>query len=522
MRKVEFSPKAKLKKGLDTVADAVKLTIGPKGRNVAIDKGYEPLVTNDGGTIANEIKLHDRTEDMGAQLIRGVVRKTSEKVGGGRTASAILMQSMVNEGLKHSEAGLNMSEIKRGMRAAQLDITENLKKNAHAVKNEGELVNVATISTESKELGLVIGQTVWKAGKDCVVTVEEGQGTEVTVDMADGLKLDRGWVSPYMVTDPQRMEASLKDVPVLVTDRKISYFKDIEPVLKQLATTGGGNTLAVFCEDMDGDALNSAIVLKVQKMFNIIAIRAPGVIDKHEWLEDVCLATNAELSSDKTGKKHGEVSLGHAKRLTVGKDETVIVGETTGTMRAKAEQLLALHDATDKEWEKDSLLKRIARLNGSVAVIRVGAATEAEMKYLKQKVEDGVNEARRALEEGIVIGGNCSFIHAAKKLKAKGITDHDKGYSIVLKAVEAPLRQIALNAGDKPDVVVSLMQDANEATSIDEGYDALDGKIKDLMKEGIIDALKVVRTVLENAVSGAVMFLTIEAAVIEEPEKSDK
>lgn len=516
MKQVEFNPKQKMKAGLDRVADAVKLTIGPKGKNVVIDKGYEPLVTNDGGTIANEIKLKDRTEDLGAQLIRGVVRKTSEKVGGGRTASAILMQAMVEEGLKHSEAGLNMSEVKAGMKRAASDITENLKKMAREVKSEDELISVATISTESRELGEVIGRAVWKAGKDCVVTVEEGQGLETTVDMAEGLKLDRGWLSPYMVTDPMKLEAVLKDVPVLVTDRKISYFKDIEPLVMGLAKAGK-NTLAVFCEDMDGEALNAATFLKiVQKTFSIVAVRAPGVVDKHEWLEDVCLATGAELSSDKTGKKHHEVELGKAKKLVVGKEETVIVGGGSGAMRAKAEQLKAIHDASEKPWERDQLLKRMARLTGSVAVIKVGAATEAELKYLKQKVEDGVNEARRALEEGIVIGGNCSFIHARDGLRAEGFTDFDRGYNIVLKAVESPLRQIITNAGGKPDVIIEFLDEVGP----EGGYNALDGGIADLHMAGIIDALKVVRTVLENAVSGAIMFLTVEAAVIEEPEEA--
>ena len=523
MKQVEMNPRARLKKGLDAVADAVKITIGPKGRNVAIDRGHEPLITNDGGTIAQEITLKDKVENMGAQIIRGVVRKTSEKVGGGRTASAILTQAIVHEGLKHLENGMNLQELKRGMQDAVKDITTNLKKNAKKVKGKEEVRQVASISTESEELGSVIADVVDEVGKDCVVTVEESQSFGISTEIAEGLKFDKGYVSPYMVTNPERMEAELKNVDVLVSDKKISIFKELLPIVQKLMAEGK-NSLAVICEDLDGDALNQAVMAKLSGKFNILAIKAPGYQDKSDWIEDIALTVDSEIVSDRFGTKYDTVKLGKAKKIISTKDSTIIMG--TGKVKNKLDDLKAQLELADKPWDKSRLEQRIATLGGHVAVIKVGAATESELKYLKQKIEDGVNESKRALEEGIIIGGNNAFIHAAKGLAGGGQTDHSKGYNTVIRAIEAPLRQIVLNVGGKPDVVVNqivnVYADGEQKQQAVIGYDANSGNMVNMFDSGIIDALKVARTALENAVSGAIMFLTIEASVSDLPAEDSK
>jgi chaperonin GroEL len=517
MKLVDFSPRLKLKKGLDTVADSVKLTIGPKGRNVVIDRGYDPLISNDGGTIAQEIQLKDKVENMGAQIIKGVIRKTSESVGGGRTASAILTQAIVTEGLKQVENGMNMTLFKKGMTQAVQDITDNLKANAKEVSTPEEIKQIATISTESEDLGEVISNVIDKVGKDCVVTVEESQTFGITSEVVDGLKFDRGYVSPYMITSPERMEAELVDVPVMVTDKKISIFKDIFGVIKNLVDNGT-NSLVVICEDFDGDALNQAIRMKVMGQFNLVAIKAPGYQDKSDWLEDIALTVGTQVISDKTGVKL-DTNLGKAKKVISTKDSTVIVsGDNILKEVAHLENLRTQLENTESKWDKDRLERRLATLTGSVAVIKVGAATESELKYLKQKIEDGVNEAKRALEEGIVIGGDCAFIHASNGLHENAISENmefDRGYETILRAVEAPLRQIITNSNGSPDVVINELKNAKNTA----GYNALTNEIeKDMFKAGIIDALKVSRTVLENALSGASMFLTIECAISDEPE----
>lgn len=512
MREINFNPKTKLKAGLDKVADAVKLTIGPKGKNVVIDRGVDPLITNDGGTIAADIVLKDKIENIGAQIIKGVIRKTSEKVGGGRTASAILTQAIVTEGLKQVENGMNLQLLKKGMQKAVEDITANLEKNAKKVTTKEEIESIARISTESDELGRVISDVIHRVGKDCVVTVEESQTFGVETEVAEGLKFDKGYVSPYMVTQPERMEAEFKNISVLVTDKKISIFNEIMPVVKKLMEQGQ-NSLLVICEDFDGDALNNAVMAKLSGKFNLLAIKAPGYQDKNDWIEDIALTVNAEIVSDRFGTKYDTIKLGLAKKVIATKDTTVLIG--TGSVKNKLNDLKAQLEDTDKAWDKDRLERRIATLGGSVAVIKVGAATETELKYLKQKIEDGVNESKRALEEGIVIGGNNAFIHAAKGLSTDLQDEFGKGYNIILKAIEAPLRQIVLNANGKPDVVVSDME--NHQPEV--GYDANTNELKpNLFGLGIIDALKVTRTVLENALSGASMFLTIEASITEEVE----
>lgn len=515
MKEINFKPSQKLKNGLDKVANTVKLTIGPKGRNVAVERGYEPLISNDGGTIAAEIQLKDRVENMGAQIIRGVIRRTSEKVGGGRTASAILTQAIVNEGLKQAQFGTNMGELKRGMTQAVKDITENLKNNAQEVTSQEQLEQVATISTESTELGKVIAEVVYKTGKDSIVTVEESQGLDITTEVVDGIKFDKGWVSPYMVTNPERMEANFKDIPVIVTDKKVSVYKEIYPVIEKLVAKNK-NSLLLVCEDLDGDALNNSVLMKLRGVFNLVAVKYP-LIGKEDWLEDIAKSVGTIIVSERTGVTFDNVAIGEAKKAIVSKDSTVIMGSQNLKDHIKNLKLLA--ENTDNTTEKDRLEKRIAVLSGGIAVIKVGASTEAEMKYLKQKIEDGVNESKRALEEGVVIGGDIAYIHAKKNLESIGNSDFTNGYNIILNAVEEPFKQIIRNASGKPDVIIEKVKELSETA----GYNALTNEYeKDMFKAGIIDALKVVRTTLENALSGASMFMTIEATITEEPEEKTK
>lgn len=529
MKEINFSPKQRLQAGLNKVADAVKLTIGPAGRNVAVGN----LISNDGGTIAQQITLKDKIEDIGAGIIKDVIKKTSDKVGGGRTASAILTQAIVNEGLKQVQFGANLNALKQGMEEARLDITKNLGKNSQKVENVLQLQQIATISTESEELGNVIGELVHKTGKDSIVTVEESQGLGVQTEVVSGLKFDRGWVSPYMVSNPERMEAELKDTAVLITDKKISTYKDIYPLIEKL---GQGKSLVVVAEDFDGDALHNSILMKLKGVFNLVAIKAP-VIGKYELLEDLAVSCGTKVVSDQSGVTLQNVELGSAKKVIVGRDSTVIMG--VGDIKQHLQSLKLQKENTDNLGQKDSLERRIAALAGGVAIIKVGAATESELKYLKAKIEDGVNEAKRALEEGIVVGGDVAFIHAVKDLKPKSVeTEQGLGYNIVLKAVEAPFRQIVTNAGGKPDLITESIRtnhfwaDKPEHGIITDefmencepeavGYNAKTGFYVDMYKEGIIDALKVVRTVLENAISGAGMFLSVEATITDFIEDND-
>lgn len=513
MKEINFNPRNKLVAGLDKVADAVKITIGPKGKNVILDRGYEPLITNDGGTIAQDIQLKDKIENMGAQIIKGVIRKTSEKVGGGRTASAILTQSIVHEGLKHIENGINVNFLKIGMQDAVKDISDILKKNAKEITTKEEIKQIATISTESEELGTVISDVIDKVGKDAIVTVEESQTFGITSEVVDGLKFDKGFISPFMVTNPERMEADYKDVSVLVTDRKISIFSELLPIIKNLVEVQKKNSLVLICEDFDGDALNNSVIMKLKGQFNLLAIKAPGFMDKMDWLEDIALSCNTKVASITTGVPLD--TMGKAKKVLATKDYTIIEG--TGDTKAKLEELKAQLENTESKYEKNTLEGRIARLSGSIAKIKVGAASETEKNYLKQKIEDGVNESKRALEEGIVIGGDCAFILALKNLKPKTGYEEALGYNIILKAISAPLKQIVLNSNGEGEVITNILYHHKLNTA---GYDANTNLvIDDMFKSGIIDALKVTRTVLENAVSGAGMFLSIAVSISDEDDK---
>ena len=497
----------KLMAGISAITNAVKVTIGPKGRNVIIDRGYEPIIANDAGTVAKEIILKDKTENMGAQIIKSVIQKTSEKVGGGRTASAILTHALIEEGLKQMDKGMNMNLIKKGMQNALKDITANLKKISRPCTTKKELNQVATISTESEELGEVIAEVVYKVGKDGIVTVEDSQSTGTTVKFTEGLEFDKGYISPYMVTNTERMEAELYDVAVLITDKKISSFKEILPPIEKLAKEGK-RELVIICEDMEGEALGQAVVNKLKGNFNILAIKAPGFGDMKKYcLEDLCAITGAETQDFK---------IGSAKKIITTKDTTKII-DGGGDVKAHVKKLQAQKENTESKMFKEQLVERIAKLSNSVAIIKVGANSETELKYLKLKIEDGVNEAKRALEEGIVPGGDVSFVNVAKRLMPKFGTDEESiGYNIVLKAIESPLKQIVENANGESQVVLNAIKTSESQTI---GYDVLKSVIiNNMFEAGIVDAMKVSRTVLENAVSAASMFLSCEVAISEEPE----
>lgn len=523
-----------LKKGLDIVADAVKITIGPRGRNVVLDKGYgSPTITNDGVSIAKEIVLKDRFENMGADIIKEVATKTNDIAGDGTTTSVVLTQAIVTEGMKHTTMGVNAMGVKFGIEAASKDVVEALRALAKPLKTDEEIRQVATISAESVELGMIIADTIKKVGKDGVVTVEESQSIGLESEVVEGIEFEKGYISAYMITDAERMEAQYVDPAILITDKKISSIKEILPLLEKLASTGK-KELVIIAEDVDGEALATFVVNKLRGGFNVLAIKAPGYGDKKkEILADIAVTVGATVISEEVGIKleSADVSmLGKARKIISTKDKTIVVGgkgkKTDIDERVK--QIKKQKEITESKYDKEKLEERIAKLSGGVAVIRVGAATETEMKYLKLKIEDAVNATKAAIEEGIVAGGGVAFIKVATAVLEKIEKDplrknHTKefelGYQIVLKSLEAPLRQIAINAGKDDGSVIIEKVRLGKGNA---GYDALkDEIIPDMLLAGIVDPVKVTRLGIQNACSAAALLLTTEVAVAEEP-KEDK
>lgn len=519
-----------LKRGVDAVADAVKITIGPRGRNVVLDKGYgSPTITNDGVSIAREITLKDKFENMGAEIIKEVATKTNEIAGDGTTTATILMQAIVNEGMKHTTMGVNAMGIKLGIESASKEVVKALKSIAKPIKSDDEVKQVATISAESEEIGSIIAATIKKVGKDGVVTVEEAQTIGVDSEVVSGIEIDKGYISPYMVTNAERMEASYEDPAILITDKKISSIKEVLPLLEKLAQTGKKD-LVLIAEDVDGEALTTFLVNKLRGGFNVLAVKAPGYGDrKKEILQDIALTVGATVVSEDVGLKFDTVELdvlGKARKVIATKDTTIIVGGKgkKSDVDARVSQLKKQRENMDSKHEKTSIEERIAKLSGGVAVIRVGAATETEMKYLKLKIEDAVNATKAAIEEGIVAGGGVALVKVAAKLVSEkekvtnGFSLEAKlGFSIVLKALEAPLKQIAINAGkdDGSVIVDKVMSGKGNA-----GYDALNDKmIPDMIASGIVDPVKVTRSGIQNACSAAAILLTTEVAVAEEPKE---
>ncbi|MEZ4104393.1 MAG: chaperonin GroEL [Candidatus Paceibacterota bacterium] len=520
--------KKKLQKGVDTVANAVKVTLGPRGRNVVLDKGYGgPTITNDGVSIAKEISLKDKFENMGAEIIKEVANKTNELAGDGTTTATVLTQALVTEGLKQTTMGINSMAVKAGMEHASNDVVEALRGMSTKINSVDEIKQVATISAESAELGEKIAETIDKVGKDGVVTVEESQSFGIETELTEGMQFDKGYVSPYMVTNPERMEAEYKDAQILITDKKVSSVQEILPLLEKIAQTGK-KELVIIADDVEGEALATFVVNKLKGGFSVLAVKAPGYGDrKKEILSDIAVTTGGQVISEDLGLKleNTELSqLGKADRIVSSKEDTVIVGGA-GEKSAIEDRVKALKsqlENTSSKFDKEKLEERIAKLSGGVAVIRVGAATETEMKYLKLKIEDAVNATKAAIEEGIVPGGGTSLARAAAIVEKDILSKKDLpkeeliGYSIVLKALEMPLKQIADNTGKIDGAVI--VQKVKEAGG-NAGFDAAKGEmIDDMIKAGIIDPVKVERAGVQHAVSAAGILLTSECAVADEPE----
>lgn len=526
-KKILFDTEAReaLKRGIDKVGNAVRVTLGPRGRNAVLEKGYgAPMITNDGVSIAKEIELPDRFENMGAEIVKEVATKTNDSAGDGTTTATVLVQALVNEGLRHATLGVNAMSLRRGMEQAKDDAVAALKGIAKPIRGKDEIKQVATISAESEELGGIIAKTIEKVGKDGVVTVEESQTLGIDSEVVEGLEFDRGYVSAYMVTNAERMEAEYRDVPVLVTDRKISVVKEILPLLEGLAAAGT-KELVIIADDVDGEALATFVVNKLRGGFNVLAVKAPGFGDrKKDLLADIAVTVGAKVISEETGTKLESATvamLGRARRVVSKKDATVIVGGKgkKGEIDARVAQLRKQFENTDSKYDREKLQERLGKLTGGVAVIRVGASTETEMKYLKLKIEDAVNATKAAIEEGIVPGGGSALVKAAKKLESKKLgTDAESvGYGIVIRALHAPLAQIAINAGKEDGlVIVDRVKNGGKNSGYDAGKDEI---VEDMLSEGIVDPVKVTRTALQNAVSAAAMLITTEVAIAEEPKE---
>lgn len=521
-----------LKSGIDKAANTVKVTLGPRGRNVALDKGYgSPTITNDGVSIAKEISLKDKFENMGAEIVKEVATKTNDIAGDGTTTSVVLLQAIVDEGMKHTESGLSAMGVRAGIEAATAEAVSALKSMAKKIQNDDEIKQVATISAESEEIGATIAETIATVGKDGVVTVEEGQSFGIEKEVVEGMEFDKGYLSPYMITDTQRMEAVYKDALVLLTDKKISTIQDILPVLEKVAGSGK-KELVIIAEDVDGEALNTLVLNRLRGAFNVLAIKAPGYGDrKKEMLEDIAVVTGGTVVSDQVGITFESATLevmGRAKKVIATKESTVIVDGkgTKKDIETRVAEIKAQIKNTTGKFDKEKLEERLAKLSGGVAVIRVGAATETEMKYLKLKIEDAVNATKAAIEEGIVAGGGVALAQVAFKLrenyekfsaqKNPPASEFKVGYLTLVKALEMPLRLIATNAGAEGGVILEKIWEGKGNT----GYDAKENKIiSDMLVAGIVDPVKVTRTGLERAASAAAILLTTEAAVAEEPKE---
>ena len=516
-----------LKRGVDKLANAVKVTIGPKGRNVLLDKGFgSPQITNDGVTIAKEVELPDKIENMGAELVKEVANKTNDVAGDGTTTATILAQAIVGEGIKNVTAGANPLAIKRGLDKGVEAVVEELARMAEKISGKKEEISqVATISAEDKDMGNLIADVISEVGKDGVVTVEESQTFGLSKELVEGMQFDTGYISPYMVTNPERMEAVSEDPYILVTDLKISSIADIVPLMEKLAKVGKKD-LVIIADEVEGEALATLVVNKLRGIFNAHAIKAPGFGDrKKEILEDIAVVVGAELISEERGLKLETTELtmlGQAHKVVSTKENTTIVGGkgVKTEIEKRVRQIKMQIENNDSDFDKEKLQERLAKLAGGVAVIKVGAATEVEMKQKKDKIEDALAATRAAVEEGIVPGGGVALIRALSALDGiKGGNSEEKvGLAILKRALEAPLRQIAENAGVDGSVVVSEVKKGKGNF----GFDAATGEYGDLRLLGIIDPTKVVRSALQNAASAAGMILTTEVVVSELPEKEEK
>ena len=512
-----------LERGVDALANAVKVTLGPKGRNVVIAKSYGvPTITNDGVTIAREIELLDRHENLGAQLAKEVATKTNDVAGDGTTTATVLAQAMVHEGLRNVAAGADPLALKRGMEAAVTAVTARLLDTAREVSGKGEIAHVAAISAQDPEVGGLIAEAFDKVGKDGVITVEESNTMGLELELTEGLQFDKGYISPYFVSDTERMEAVLENPLILLNQGKLSSVSDLLPLLEKVIQAG--KSLLVIAEDVDGEALSTLVVNKIRGTFSSVAVKAPAFGDRRKaMLEDIAILTGAQVVAPEVGLKLDDVGLevlGTARRVTITKDDTTIV-DGAGSAEAVADrvrQLRAEIDRTDSEWDRDKLQERLAKLAGGVAVIRVGAATEVELKEKKHRLEDAISATRAAVEEGIVAGGGSALVHAASALDNLDLVgDESTGASIVRKALVEPLRWIAENSGLEGYVVTQKVA----GLPIGHGLNAATGDYGDLIADGVIDPVKVTRSALANAASIAALVLTTETLVVEKPEDTE-
>lgn len=516
----------KLRAGIDKVGNVVKITLGPKGRNVALDEGFgSPTITNDGVTVAKKVELEDKIENIGAEIVKEVASKTNDTTGDGTTTATLLAQALIAEGLKNVTAGANPMALRRGLEKATKRVVESLKEMSHSVLTKEEMIQVATISGDDPELGNLIAEVMEEVGKDGVVTVEESQTFGIQKEIVKGLQFDRGYISPYMVTNAERMEAVLEDAYILVTDKKISSVQDILPALEVVAKTGK-KELIIIADDVEGDALATLVVNKLRGIFQTLAVKAPGFGDrKKEMLEDIATITGAQVISEELGLKLENVEfsqLGSARRVVSTKENTTIVegkGEK-GKIEDRIKQIRAVLQETTSEFDKEKLQERLAKLVGGVAVIKVGAATEVEQKARQHKTEDALSATKAAVEEGIVPGGGVALLRAAKVLEGFQLQDAEEqlALKILRRALEEPIRQIAENAGKDGSVVAAEVA-KNQGGY---GYNAATDRYEDLVQSGVVDPTKVVRVALENAVSAASMLLTTEAVVADLPEKEGK
>jgi chaperonin GroEL len=529
-KQLVFSEEArrKLKNGIDVVAQAVTTTLGPKGRNVALDRKFgSPTITHDGVTVAKEIELQDPFENMGAQLLKEAATKTNDIAGDGTTTSTVLAHAIVTEGLKTLAAGANPMLLKRGIEAAAKAVAEDIKKQAISISTKEDIGNVATISAQDSNIGALIADVMDKVGKDGVITVEESKGLEFETEYVEGMQFDRGYLSPYFITDSEHMEANIPDAYILIYDKKISAAADIVPLLEKLVQIGK-RELVIICEDVDGEALATLVLNKLRGMLNVLAIKAPGFGDRRKaMLGDIAILTGASVISEETGRKietAAVADLGRAEKVVSDKDNTTIIGGKGAEkeIKSRIDQIRVEIDKTTSDYDREKLQERLAKLSGGVAIIRVGAATETELKEKKHRVEDALSATRAAVEEGIVPGGGVALMNAIPVLLKLKFDNEDEqtGVNIVRKALEVPMRKITENAGKDGSVIVeNVRQQQIKAKKHTIGYNVLTDEYMDMVKGGVIDPAKVTRGALENAASIAAMILTTEALITDVPEK---
>jgi len=529
-KQLVFSEEARrsLKNGIDILANAVATTLGPKGRNVALDRKFgSPTITHDGVTVAKEIELENPFENMGAQLLKEAATKTNDIAGDGTTTSTVLAHSIVTEGLKTLSAGANPMLLKRGIEAASKAVADEIRSQSIGITTKEEIANVATISAQDRAIGELIAEVMDKVGKDGVITVEESKGLEFETEYVEGMQFDRGYISPYFITDSEHMESSIEEPYILIHDKKISAASDIVPILEKLVQVGK-RELVIIAEDIDGEALATLVLNKLRGMINVLAVKAPGFGDRRKaMMQDIAILTGATVISEETGRKLESVTvadLGRAEKVVADKDNTTIVGGKgeEKEIKGRIEQIRIEIDKTTSDYDREKLQERLAKLSGGVAIIRVGAATETELKEKKHRVEDALSATRAAVEEGIVPGGGVALINAMHVLDQVKMTYDDEqiGVNIVRKSLEVPMRKIAENAGKEGSVVVENVRQ-NQAREKNKriGYDVISDTFIDMVKGGVIDPAKVTRGALENATSIAAMILTTEALITDVPEK---